>query len=81
MSKNWYPVIQYENCIECGACIEKCCKDVYEKNETKPNVIHPENCVEGCKGCQDVCPEEAVEFVGDTGEVSPCKCSGSCDCC
>jgi len=39
MSKTWYPVIQYENCVECGACIEKCCTDVYEKNETKPKVV------------------------------------------
>ncbi|ACL19279.1 hypothetical protein Dhaf_1222 [Desulfitobacterium hafniense DCB-2] len=23
MSKNWYPVIDYETCTECGACVAK----------------------------------------------------------
>jgi ferredoxin len=41
MSKRWYPVINYETCIECGACIQKCSHGVYDKEEVKPNVIYP----------------------------------------
>lgn len=23
MSKNWYPVVDYSECTECGACVKK----------------------------------------------------------
>lgn len=23
MSQKWYPIINYETCVECGACVEK----------------------------------------------------------
>jgi len=78
MSKKWYPVINYENCVECGACINKCSHGVYEKGTSKPNVIFPEGCVEGCRGCQKLCPADAIEYVGDTGSNSSCDCSCSC---
>ena len=35
MSKNWYPVINYETCSECGACFNKCTHGVYEKKDEK----------------------------------------------
>lgn len=76
MSKKWYPVINFENCIECGACVDKCTHGVYEKGTNKPNVIYPEGCVEGCHGCQNLCPANAIEYVGDngTGFVYNCSC-------
>ena len=82
MSKNWYPVINYENCIECGACVEMCQNGVYEKGTTKPNVVNPDGCVEGCRGCQVECPSEAIEYAGDVGNESACgpgcSCNGNC---
>lgn len=33
MSKTWYPVIDYEKCIECGACTEKCKHGVYNQKK------------------------------------------------
>jgi len=30
MAKLWYPVIDYVECLECGACIEKCPNCVYD---------------------------------------------------
>jgi len=78
MSKKWYPVINFEKCIECGACIDKCSHGVYEKNTTKPNVICAEGCIDGCRGCQNLCPTGAIEYVGDTGQESECGCNCSC---
>jgi len=80
MSDKWYPVINYEKCIECGACVEMCPNGVYETETTRPNVIHPEGCIFGCRGCGANCPTEAIEYVGDTGEniVSQCGCSCGC---
>lgn len=48
VSKNWYPVINYENCIGCKACINKCTHGVYDKTKEKPIVIYTDGCVEGC---------------------------------
>lgn len=60
MAKNWYPIINYDNCIECGACINKCSHGVYKKDEEKPVVVYPEGCIDGCHGYQNSCPTEAV---------------------
>jgi len=32
MSMKWYPVINYENCIECCGCVEMCPNGVCEKD-------------------------------------------------
>jgi NAD-dependent dihydropyrimidine dehydrogenase PreA subunit len=77
MSKKWYPVINYENCVECGACIEKCKNGVYDKAQEAPKVINPEGCVDGCRGCQNLCPADAIDYVGDNGQQQTvtCQCS------
>lgn len=77
MAKTWYPVINYENCTECGACVIQCSHGVYEKNTMKPNVIHPDGCVDGCRGCQSLCLVNAIDYVGDLGQKSSCGC---CSC-
>lgn len=78
MAKKWYPVIDYEKCIECGACVKKCKNKVYRTNTNKPNVIYPEGCVDGCRGCQKLCPTGAIEYVGDTGGQKTVDCGCSC---
>ncbi len=84
MSKNWYPVINQENCIECGSCVNFCPHGVYEKESDKPIVLSPEECIEGCHGCQGICPAEAITYFGDAGEkpssACGCGCKGNCDC-
>ncbi len=79
ISKKWYPVINYGDCIVCGACVQKCKNGVYEPNTAESNVIHPEDCIYGCKGCQKLCPVDAIDYVGDTGRQSDISCSCSCD--
>ncbi len=80
MSKEWYPVINIENCIQCGACIEMCPNGVYEKGTDSPIVINPEGCGYGCKGCQARCPASAIEYVGDTGKEVSSQCNCACGC-
>ena len=80
MAKLWYPVINYEKCIECGSCLKKCSHGVYDKKEKKPVVIYPDGCVEGCRGCQKLCPSGAIEYVGDSGSDDKCGCNCSCGC-
>ena len=46
MSKYWYPVINYNKCDACGACIEKCNFGVYNKREDrKSEVVYQEGCM------------------------------------
>lgn len=77
MSKNWYPIIDVENCSECGSCIEKCSHGVYDENSSFPKVIYPEGCIEGCTGCQSLCPSDAISYFGDSQVKEKC----SCGCC
>jgi NAD-dependent dihydropyrimidine dehydrogenase PreA subunit len=78
MAKNWYPVIDYEKCIECSACFNKCSHGVYEKDGERPVVVAPEHCVDGCRGCQSLCPADAIQYIGDTGQKSNCGCCCNC---
>ena len=70
MSVHWYPVINYELCAECGACVDKCKNGVYDKASTKPVVIYKEGCIDQCRGCQVLCPAGALNYYGDVGQPS-----------
>lgn len=89
MSKNWYPVIDYIGCAECGACINMCRHGVYDESKAPtPIVINVEGCIDRCHGCGNLCPNGAIQYVGDNsgwtppnGEKKgddPCCCGGNC---
>jgi len=81
MSKTWYPIIDEQICIECGACVDHCTHGVYDKDQAPlPVVIVPDNCVQGCKGCGSLCPVEAITYFGDTGQEGGCGCGNGCGC-
>ena len=80
ISKTWYPVIDYSTCLECGTCVLKCTHGVYEKGTNTPKVIFPEGCVEGCTGCQKICPSDSIKYVGQKiKETSSCSCNCNCN--
>lgn len=87
MSKKWYPVINYENCSECGACIDQCSHGVYDLEKTPmPIVAYGEGCIQGCHGCGNLCPSGAITYVGENTDWTPpngdnsktCDCGGNC---
>lgn len=78
MSNSWYPVIDREKCTECNACVDFCSHGVFAIKSGRPVVVNPENCVQGCKGCQPVCTQGAISHVGDLGNQ---ECSCGCSCC
>jgi NAD-dependent dihydropyrimidine dehydrogenase PreA subunit len=72
MAKTWYPVIDYLECAECGACVKKCSYGVYDKTKApSPLVVKPENCVDHCHGCGNLCPNGAITYVGDDTGWTP----------
>ena len=69
MSKNWYPVIDYEKCVGCMVCHDMCRHGVYKPTgpEGKPEVVYGNGCIEGCHGCERQCPQGAISYFGDDG--------------
>jgi len=66
MTKNWYPIIDYDKCIGCLTCFNFCPNGVYIVGEDgKPKVANPDNCVELCRGCQKICPAGAIRYYGE----------------
>jgi NAD-dependent dihydropyrimidine dehydrogenase PreA subunit len=83
MSNTWYPVINYENCIECGICTDQCTHGVYDEAKVpRPVVVKPEECIQDCKGCGSLCPNDAITYFGDTANniVSEEGCGSGCNC-
>ncbi len=79
MSKNWYPVVDYLECAECGTCVEFCTHGVYDKAKAPtPVVVHPDGCIEGCHGCEEECPNNTIQYVGDVKGDSECGCNCGC---
>lgn len=72
MSKNWYPIIDYEKCIGCMTCNDMCQHGVYKPDgqDVKPKVVYGNGCVYGCHGCEKQCPVGAISYFGDDGSQS-----------
>ncbi len=59
----WDPKIDYSKCITCGKCIDFCHMSAFEfeeKNGKKRTVVKPNSCVVFCRGCEDICPANAI---------------------
>ncbi|MHA1596681.1 MAG: P-loop NTPase [Candidatus Asgardarchaeia archaeon] len=55
--------IDYEKCVGCGVCVDKCLRDaiVWDEEEKRPYVF--KLLCEGCGTCSVVCPMKAIELV------------------
>jgi NAD-dependent dihydropyrimidine dehydrogenase PreA subunit len=60
----WAPKIDYEKCITCGKCVDYChvgAFDFEEKEGKKKTVVkNPNSCIVFCRGCEDICPVDAI---------------------
>jgi len=69
MSKQWYPIIDKEKCVGCLDCYNFCPHGVFEVGEdSKPVVANADSCVDFCRGCAKICPQDAITYFGDEGE-------------
>lgn len=66
MAKNWYPIVNEDLCANCGDCVDFCQNGVFETGMMHPTVVNPDGCVEFCRGCAKICPNEAITYFGDT---------------
>jgi len=67
----WGPTIDYEECVNCGKCVDYCKLGVYEFEEKEsakgPIVRNPNKCVVLCTGCQAQCPASAITHPSKEG--------------
>jgi NAD-dependent dihydropyrimidine dehydrogenase PreA subunit len=60
----WAPKIDYNKCISCGKCVDYCHMGVFtfeEKDGKKRTIVkNPNSCVVFCRGCEDICPANAI---------------------
>ena len=57
----WFPTISDALCNDCGACLELCAREVFERGEDgKIWVAEPFLCMVGCCFCKSVCNTKAI---------------------
>jgi len=82
MSKTWYPMVDMATCTGCGECVRFCGHAVYDKaRETTPTVIRPDDCVDHCHNCGNLCPAGSITYFGEDTDWTPPHAVGPQACC
>lgn len=55
------PVINRDECTECGNCVEDCPGYVLEMTDDGPEVMYPEECWH-CGNCRTSCPVGCITY-------------------
>jgi NAD-dependent dihydropyrimidine dehydrogenase PreA subunit len=59
----WFPVIDYERCVNCKQCANFCLFGVYTLTEDGGVQVHnPDHCKTNCPACARMCPRGAIIF-------------------
>ena len=66
MSKNWYPVIDYEKCAGCMVCNDMCRHGVYKPTgpEGKPEVVYGNGVSKGVTAVNASAPRGPSPILG-----------------
>ena len=59
-----HPVIDADECISCGVCVDTCPCDVLELGDASAEVKDGDACV-GCGSCQEACPAGAITEIAE----------------
>ena len=58
-----HPIIDADECIACGVCVDACPSGVLELNDVA-TVADEDSCV-ACGACQDACPAGAITEIAE----------------
>ena len=59
-----YPIIDTDECIGCGACVDVCATGAIEIDDGFCTVVDDSEC-KGCGECQEECPVNAITEICD----------------
>ncbi|MFO7883754.1 MAG: 4Fe-4S binding protein [Desulfobacteraceae bacterium] len=59
---NYYAVIDEDECVGCGDCIDRCQMGALAMSDDEKAVINKDRCI-GCGLCVTTCPSQAIELV------------------
>ncbi len=81
----WTPKIDFKKCTGCMDCVNFCTHNVFVEKDNNLIIANPENCVVGCTGCDNICPEKAISHPSKSyldnlsKNIHPsCDCGGNC---
>ena len=59
----WFPVVDYDRCVNCKQCMNFCLFGVYGLTESgHVEVCKPSGCKTNCPACARMCPQQAIIF-------------------
>ncbi|HSW00606.1 MAG TPA: ferredoxin family protein [Sedimentisphaerales bacterium] len=59
----WFPVIDYDRCVNCKQCMNFCLFGTYGlSDEGHVQVVKPSGCKTNCPACARMCPKQAIIF-------------------
>jgi NAD-dependent dihydropyrimidine dehydrogenase PreA subunit len=59
----WYPVIDFDRCVNCLECLNFCLFGVFGLDEAGHILVEqPDACRDGCPACSRICPAGAILF-------------------
>lgn len=59
-----HPVIDTDECVACGVCVDTCPCDVLELGDDAAQVKDEDSCV-ACGSCQEACPAGAITEIAE----------------
>ncbi len=59
-----YPVINKDECIGCGICVDACPQDVLEVNDGIVETVNEDSCI-ACGECVEECPMGAIPEINE----------------
>ena len=59
-----HPIIDADECIGCGICVDACPQEVLEVPGGVAEVVNEDACI-GCGECQEACPMGAIVEIAE----------------
>ena len=59
-----HPVINTDECIGCGVCVDACPMEVLDASSGAAEVVNGGDCI-GCGECLETCPMGAITDIAD----------------
>ena len=59
-----HPIINEDECVGCGICVDSCPQEVLEVTRGAAEVVNEDSCI-ACEDCLEACPMGAIEEIAE----------------